>query len=371
MQFNRTKGLIGALAISGFLNIILITSIFYGNLRERSPALYCEQKPALKLAKQSPLAVNDTSGRLIYRLRELPYEQLTEKLKSTIPVEHGYLERDFALAYLISRHHFDLARAMEGSSFTLQERVVTYRQPTGLDASVNVFSSLNAGHFEAILRFAATERWPQTSKGLFLLLQKKKENRESTLSDAFLLTPEFLSIEPLFKRTDSPVDKTEIVDFLIEGNWTMLSRIANRQRLDGDVSDERRKSVLLEYLKKGSPAATKLLAKIDSSFDFKPEDTGLRPATKKTDEPRVEKISLPAPQKKLSNAEKKTPPSSQPTSFRKSDFSNPDRLYIVQEGDTLWKLSKRFNIEVDILKKYNKLTSDSLAPNSAIRIPTN
>ncbi len=46
-----------------------------------------------------------------------------------------------------------------------------------------------------------------------------------------------------------------------------------------------------------------------------------------------------------------------------------DRLYIVQEGDSLWKISRRFSVNIDTLRKHNKLKSDSLKPGTPIRIP--
>ena len=46
-----------------------------------------------------------------------------------------------------------------------------------------------------------------------------------------------------------------------------------------------------------------------------------------------------------------------------------DRLYIVQDGDTLWKISRRFNVDIAILRDHNKLRNDALKPGTPIRIP--
>lgn len=46
-----------------------------------------------------------------------------------------------------------------------------------------------------------------------------------------------------------------------------------------------------------------------------------------------------------------------------------DRLYIVQEGDSLWKIARRFNVDVEHLRAHNKLKSDALKPGTPIRIP--
>lgn len=45
------------------------------------------------------------------------------------------------------------------------------------------------------------------------------------------------------------------------------------------------------------------------------------------------------------------------------------RLYVVQEGDSLWKISKRFNVDVEELKKRNQLQSTDLQPGTLLKIP--
>jgi LysM repeat protein len=43
--------------------------------------------------------------------------------------------------------------------------------------------------------------------------------------------------------------------------------------------------------------------------------------------------------------------------------------YVVREGDSLWKISRQFKIEVDTLLKINHLSSDQLQPGMSLRIP--
>lgn len=432
MHYKYAKGLIGALAVSGFLNIILLTSFFYWQVKERSPALYCEQKPALKLNKQNPIAVEESSSSLILRLQSLSYEQLFSKLQSPTPVENGYTERDLALACLTAFHHFDLLRALKGTNYTPQERIITYGQlSNGFKASIKVYSGLSNNHFAAITAFAFSERWPHTPKGLFLLLQKNKENFDSTLLDALLLTPEFIAIESLFKRVEPIVNKMEIVNFLLEGDWPMLAQFYEQQRLYGDLSDSRRQNILLDYIQKGSATAAILLLKLHSNFALKkledqqvlslmtlltqksienesfakalltsprsdavlqmaarrlyefagekaPDNPNLasvlmRFAPEATQYPPKDNEKSPAVSK-IKNLEKShryiSAVPQKPTKLSiASTSTKSDRLYIVQEGDTLWKLSKRFNVDIEVLKSYNKLTSNTLTPNSALRIP--
>jgi hypothetical protein len=47
----------------------------------------------------------------------------------------------------------------------------------------------------------------------------------------------------------------------------------------------------------------------------------------------------------------------------------PEIVHVVQAGDTLWHLSKRYGVDIDQIKKYNKLTTDALKPGSTLKIP--
>src|SRR5262249_43328535 len=107
----RVKSLITALAISGALNIGLITFVAYWMLREVPPKPYCEHKPAYN-ESQGTLVLDHTNSRVIRYLRSLPFEQLLLKLNSQQQIENGYSERDLALACLVAFHDFDLHRAL-------------------------------------------------------------------------------------------------------------------------------------------------------------------------------------------------------------------------------------------------------------------
>ena len=44
-------------------------------------------------------------------------------------------------------------------------------------------------------------------------------------------------------------------------------------------------------------------------------------------------------------------------------------IYPVQPGDTLWQIAKRYNVDVEKLKKHNNLSTTALKPGSTLRIP--
>jgi len=70
--------------------------------------------------------------------------------------------------------------------------------------------------------------------------------------------------------------------------------------------------------------------------------------------------SLSVPTKKALTTLNKSPSSAVP----KKDF-----YYTVQEGDTLWKIARRFSVDIEVLRAFNQLETDALHPGKKLRIP--
>lgn len=61
-----------------------------------------------------------------------------------------------------------------------------------------------------------------------------------------------------------------------------------------------------------------------------------------------------------------------PPAMRTQEQARPahrERFYVVQEGDSLWKIAKRFNVDVEQIKANNRLDSDFLKPGRPLVIP--
>jgi LysM repeat protein len=93
-------------------------------------------------------------------------------------------------------------------------------------------------------------------------------------------------------------------------------------------------------------------------------------------------LPVPEPEKKKSIQVQAAPkPRQQPLPDKKplissiphklpSSLKKQEHTYIVQEGDSLWKISKKFNVNIDRLRAYNQLDSDALKPGKSLRIPS-
>lgn len=420
--------------------------LFYWVAKETPPTPYCELKPAVQEEQQAPLASDKSSSEMLHYFKGMSIAQLVSKLSNTQLVENGYTQRDLALAALVTFHHFDLSRALLGFPKPEQERKISFGvRPNGKPAEAIVFPGLTEEQYQAIIHFANAERWPLTGKGLFLLIKRHFE--DASLADAFFLTPEFLTIETLFNRSDVVIDKNDLLKMLCEGTWQMLADFDQSQRYAQDLSAARRQKFLLNYIEHKSKNAAYIMLKTDGEFALKKLDDDhvlmmLNLLTDKT--PLAEQFALSlliSPRrdsvwkmaasrlyeyageaqpekfqhhaavsrfvsqntiienldKTVSEKEPISPPKKQfdekiatvttaaansndpflrknlkevpKETTKKTLIQKRDRLYVVQEGDSLWKISKRFKVDVNVIRQKNQLDSDFLKPGTPLRIP--
>lgn len=420
-SLDRIHTLTRWLFISGALNILILAFLFYWMIRERPPAPYYELQPPKQ--EQVPVVMDHTNAEVLRSLRGLPLEQLVAKLSDTQLIENGYTQRDLALACMVTMHHFDLQRALLGLKFPLQERKLVYgRTPEGQPVEMTVYPGLPDEYFQAIVHYAHTEKWPLTSKGIYLTLKRsllKKDTPDSSLIEAFHLTPEFLTVEMLFNRSDAPVDRNELHQLLSEGTWSMLSTFAEQQRAMQDLTPPRRQKFLLDYIEQGSRSAAYLILKTDQEFAVRKLDDRtvlllLRLLQVKS--PDAEQYALSQLTSPRSNVvwkmaakrlylyagetpptnyqhhvalerfvRKKTggvegeqvaavvvPPTKPPkvTTPAKNPSKPSNLTHKVQEGDSLWKIARRYKVDIEKLKKANNLTSDRLKPGMTLKIPS-
>ncbi len=384
MQIRR---LTQVLILSGLLNIALFSLIIYSFVRERPPTPYCSLKPAGQEEQQSPLAIDLSNSEVLQVYGQLPYYQLIPKLENTQLVDNGYSVRDLALGCLVKFHYFDLNRALHGMEKPKQNRNISF----GKNREIVVFRDLKEDQYEAIVRFSKTERWPMTSQGLFLLLQQG--NLDNSLVDAFLQTKEYMTAEMLFNRAESKVLKSEILKMLLEGNWEMLSTFAAQQHTLQDLSAPRRQSFLLQYIDNNSSTAAYLLLKTDGAFASQKLDDDhvikmlslLNAQTIESETFSLSLISSPRSDAVLKQATNRlyayvgSPPPDTTPSIKPNVVSKPKpvaaakptkgKTYIIQPGDSLWKIAKKNKTSINALVQLNKIDENAtLKPGASLII---
>lgn len=425
-----------ALFISIAFNIGSLALLSYWAIRERPPTPYFELKPATSEQQQAPLADCRGCTEVIASLKTFPFYQLIAKLNSGRLIEDGYSERDLVLGTMVSTHHFDIQRALAPEVKLPQKRLLKWKNPsTGGWDYLTVYPGLTNQQFEVISSFAKTEKWPMTSHGLFLLLQQQKaeQNIDPSAVEAFVLSPEFLSVELLFSRQSVPIHKQRLLEGVLEGSWDTLRQFVEQQRQVNDLSDARRQKFLLDYVKQGSQTAAYLLLEIEGDFAIKklddaqiiallqllssktpeserfalaaltsprnssiwqqaslrlyeyagepiPKDWNYQTSLKRfapdrviaqvsTSEVKQQAVKSTQKAESISVVKDQVKPAAAPTVASKPKEKPKDRLYIVQEGDSLWKISRRFGVEMEVLKKRNHLQSNAIKPGTVLKIP--
>jgi LysM repeat protein len=353
-QIKTFRRLSIALILSIALNIFLIGYVAFYQLDNWNVSLPQALRP-------TTLKSNSLNNKTVYvQLSNLSLEQLVSQLKDKQPIEDGLKIRDIALGILVNERAFDIQRGLgKAPSFRIVHLGI---------ASIPLFTKLSDQQFTLLQDFGKNELWPLTPKGMFLLLKDNPQAKKS-LVQAFMLTPSFQSLEKLFPK----VEKTTLLNMAQEGNWDSLDNIPENFLADT------RQQVLLDYIDAGSPTAAALLLQYETYFAFKrlEDEQVLKVLRLSSDKnaltikfilsmiasPRSEEVKALAMQK-LSTYTDKT------AILNSLIVKAPDKKYVVQQGDNLWKIAKKSNVSLDKLLKANSLTENAvLQPGTSIVIP--
>lgn len=273
-----------ALLVSGGLNVFFIGTFFFIMVQE-APLYFSlrEAKATSTKAKHN----DSNAAQILTQLQTLPLDELTKRLDDNTSIEEGFQTRDFALALLVQKYHFDLNRAILGLQEPKQKKSFKIASNDSIHL-LDLYSDLNEHHFKAIVDFAKIEKWPLTPDGLFLALKDH---------------PEDISLKQAFMHSH-------------------------------------------------------LFATLASHSDDKPEDllAALLKQDSLTTLPKVSKA--PLPEKTLVE---KSPEKSSP--------EKPTKSHVVQEGESLWRISRLHKIDIALLKSHNHLHSDQIRPGQTLLIP--
>ena len=152
---------------------------------------------------------------VIHLYRSLAMHDLILELKQRESVEEGITCGDIALGCLVAFHDFDVKRALGRG--TLEERTLIYHE-NGRITTLTVFPFLTAEQKRALFRFATSERWPLTPRGLFAAL---KSGHEEGLKEAFFQTETFRKLEALLPTASADL----LLSALLEGEWAQVQQL--------------------------------------------------------------------------------------------------------------------------------------------------
>lgn len=397
----RVKWLTQALLISGALNIGLVATFVYFVFQEKERAIDFELRPA---AVELPLSNQE----ILRSYSTLSYQDLLLRIEDASRVEEGFSRRDLALSCLVAFHHFDIEKGLGGAFF--QKRKISLIHSNGTESiELMLFPGLSEAQYAALAQFAKVERWPLTSCGLFYEIQRTRHNPNPALLETFFLSREFEAVSLLFARSAASIDKNTLLSLLMEGNWNILERFSLEQKKIQDLSSGKRVAFLLEYLHLRSKVAARLLLETDFLFVCKrlddphallllellPEHTSLSE--------KYAKVLLISPRsdgvwKKAAHAlytfagESPLDPFSResvltrfipqalthgvnlpqkptPAPLKPALAPGKKKIHVVREGESLWKIAKKYQVTVEAIIRLNHLESDKLKPGKELYIP--
>ena len=392
-----------ALIFSGALNIGLLTTFFYFVARDKKEAVAFELQPVSQVSKQL------SNAETIANFATMSYGELIDLLNNQDPVEEGYKKRDLALASLAAFHFINLEKAMHG--FPLQKRILSYQRKDGPEqVNIMVYPGLSEDQFQGIMQFIKTEKFPFTTQGLFFELKQSKMPRDPSLLEAFYLTPEFTTLMTLFNRAGVPLPAEYVIEVITQGDWPLIEQFTQEQKLSQDLSPLRLKNFLSGYARCRSVLAAKILLEWDRDFIIKKlEDPDLMAfidlfsakngtletfLTEIITSPRSDAVwkkaaeklyafsnlPVPEPYDHLMTLQTfapafikdRVPASSKPIPTEATPVATPmkgKRTHVVQAGENLWKIARKYKVSIESLKKANRLDTDKLRPGKELFIP--
>lgn len=399
----RTRILTQALIISGTLNIGLLCTFFYYSLQDEKNILEKD------LPTHSVKQATQTNQDVFKAYCALSFEDLLLRLSNAEHVEEGVTKRDLALAALTTVHHLNVEKALGGTPY--EKHLMLYRLAEGAQpTAVPLYLGLTHHQFEAIENYVREEKWPITAKGMFLHLKHASQNPDSSLLEAFYLTEPFDTIYQMLTKTGTNLSKEELVEVLTAGDPQSFELFGKNAQIDPDM----KRSFLLKYALFGSKKAASLLLSSDAEFALKQiEDApliqlmeiasfdvplitsfakgvlkSLRPEPVRKKAASIlyahAKEPLPEPydtsvalrrffpeyfEQKERAATIATKKEVLPPPVKAMVTSPSPHFYVVQEGDSLWKIARRYKVGVEAIMKANGLDSEKLKPGRKLLIP--
>lgn len=365
------------LLISGCCNFLAILIGFYGCFAGSFwllPHHLHRLNPFEQMAKQSHSSLKET----LYHFHLLSTHQLIEYVAEHKCVEEGYPIRDLALSYLVWQHHFDLARAIQ--QLAPVHATTLSLSIDGTPCTLPLYVGLTPAHYDAILAFGRKEQWPITAAACFALLKNAHTADSPGLRESFCLCAPFQVLyksvsggkqESIEQQTQEGWNMGLCLDRILEGDWQNFVNCLQAVSQHTSSIHLARQTFLAFY-----PPEKELLPKKSVEVELKHELLIAKPVESVPVAPLLSrKIAVKEKEAatlgksaETKKSEKSIAQASSSSKTPSATYSIP-KLYVVRTGDSLWKIARAFQIDVEKLKAYNALQSDRLHPGLNLLIP--
>lgn len=355
---NVSKSLLGKLLLLSLASNLILVALF----------AFAVSKRTFPEARYPP-SLEEVTGNvpLPEKIESASFAELVEMLLDPVTLIARKRACDLAFLTLVERFDFDWKRATSSGKLPLsdEERLLLYQ-------------------------FAKREVWPIGPRGLFEKL--KEGNRDPALLRLFFQSEPFLLVETLLQRQKLPIQRGQLLTLLLDGKWELLEQFCKAQEKGANWSQNRAFSFLLEYVQERSEMAAYLLVlhdpdKLLSSLD----DSTLTKVLCLLNAPTVESKKFMHRLLQSDRAE----PIKRLAGQRVCDFSGGNevalerpgigqlrplfreqiprspspREHVVQDGESLWLIAKRYHVELDALIQANHLQSTTIRRGQVLKLP--
>ncbi|MCP5469087.1 MAG: LysM peptidoglycan-binding domain-containing protein [Chlamydiales bacterium] len=229
------------------------------------------------------------------------------------------------------------------------------------------------------------------------ILEELQKTRDPKLLQTFAQSADFTLVQTLFARADHDVSRGTLLQLVLEGNQETLSRFTDKQKGGADFSAPVRQQFLLDHIALGSKTAAYLLVLLDPDYALLLSNEKIEHLFELMDEPTPEAIAFTEQvlgEKRSPRVDKHalerlaqyTGQSQGEIAARYDRYLNNENLrpvfrqqvpitqtqqtHIVQPGESLWLIAKKYHVTIEKIMVTNNLRSTTLQPGKMLKIPS-
>jgi hypothetical protein len=256
-----------------------------------------------------------------------------------------------------------------------------------------LFLNLTDDDFKKIIHFAVTEKWPFNTEKLFLVIKEQGVTVDASLLQFFFQSEEYFAMERFFAGGPFPLQRKVLLTLIREGNWQIIHQFSESQKLQFELSDKKRRDLLLSYIKLGSKTAALLLLYSDMDFAMKHLDDSSALTVLKLLPEKSEKgilfanglinslrndalkgeaqLYLSGDKEVAQKLNNRPAEGSLKPVFREVPPKAPSQnQHIVQSGESLWSISRKYKVPVEEIVRLNQLkNTTSLREGKILKLP--
>ncbi|AQT77569.1 LysM peptidoglycan-binding domain-containing protein [Chlamydia gallinacea] len=352
----KTRWLWQALALSIALNIVFLL-LFYTTIF---------RKDIYKLQLFSgPLVAKS------YHVQKIPEDFLNYLSESSLEDLYCLLDEDrllygrpikvWALSVAMHTYNVDIASVLP--------HPITFTELRSEDKTW-LLPNLDQTDYRCIRQYLSCQRYPFTSQGLFSILARSIdcEQVDEECLYHFCLTEEFLYLRTLLCGAEERVATVAtLARMVIRHGEHVFFSLCDQQSRSSFISDQQRRKVLCTYIELGEPLAALLLLVHDEDWvihefsdDALQSFVSLLPRGSSYSENFVSRL-LASPRGHLFHYPKEV--------IDQEDKQMEEREYVIQEGDSLWLIARRFGVTIEAIMRENHMNHHRLLPGKRLKLP--